>query len=170
MSILVDEIDALTSHESEPIGGPEGARTRMTALLYPENRACEAMAKGFGSPSYYIDGLTWDLVMSGALLLSDSLPGSKTLRFSANPGRPIVIDDVRKVNEAAAFAAMGFLIIRVETHRNVIMGRIAREGGNPDALNHPTESEAGAIVADHYVRGDGDLKVDVDRLMARIAR
>lgn len=168
--ILADEIDARTGHAAQPEGGVGMAAERLARLLYPTSPGTIAYARGFGSPAYYVDRLMADLMVTGGLLVSDRRPGADALTLHANPARPVVVDDVRKLNEAQALRDAGFILVRVDTPRAAVLDRIRSEGGDPAALEHETETEANGIVPDHFIPGEGDPARNVADFLQRIAR
>lgn len=71
--------------------------------------------------------------------------------------RPVIIDDVRYINEAAAIRSVGGIIIRIE-----------RSGLTP--MDHSSETEQRHIVADYNVTNDEYLENELKVIYERESR
>jgi dephospho-CoA kinase len=115
---------------------------RLRDALYGE----KAYAEGFGEPDYWVKRLVRAL---------DAIEG------------PIVIDDVRRINEAEGLRQAGFAIIQVQTPERVRAQRIFDRDGHfdPKWLAHESESEWPRIRYDATIPGVGPIEDNAEALI-----
>ncbi|MNT24786.1 hypothetical protein D3C72_1602810 [compost metagenome] len=123
---------------------------RLQEALYEEP---QPFSQGFGTPDYWVNRLLEEL---------EGLPDAV----------PIVIDDLRRRNEAEALKREGFMLVRVETPLKVCKERIlARDGQWEDAwLTHESEQDLENIPFDLTVPGAGPVEKNAERLLALAAK
>jgi hypothetical protein len=73
------------------------------------------------------------------------------------PHYPVIVDDVRYINEAAAIRAVGGIIVRV-----------VRPGLTP--MNHSSETEQAHIVADYTITSDDHIEAELEVIWEALKR
>lgn len=73
---------------------------------------------------------------------------------------PVIITDLRQLNEYKVMKSLGFTVIKVEAEEEVRLKRIAAAGDTctPDQLNHDTELQADACPCDYLVTNNDSLE------------
>jgi len=73
-----------------------------------------------------------------------------------------VVDDCRYLNELETLRKEGFVVIRVEASRNTRVARLRANGKLTDEarLDHVSETELDAAVADHTINNDAGASVE----------